>query len=336
MNLIMLFGSEGVGKMTVGQELMKITDYRLFHNHMIIEPVLEVFGAINTGAIKAMRDIVFDEFIKTDNIGLIFTFMWAFDIQEDWDYIRSISERFEASGGEVYYVELIADQKTRLARNRTENRMVHKASEHDITFSETCILSEDAKYRLVSNEGELLFKHYIKIDNSNIEPSTVAQKIKDFFALPDKRDCEGIYRNDYIKQVQQDFCKKEWSFPWEGFETWYSGNVHVDCSCTAETIIQVINKSKVYEDTEVFLREHSFATANQIYGEYLNKLCEILDDDFHEYAQCDDYYPPVGEDYAINYSDIVERFCNEHGFEIISCQCDGETSDYEQNFGQRW
>lgn len=30
--------------MTVGQELMKITDLRLFHNHMTIEPVLEIFG----------------------------------------------------------------------------------------------------------------------------------------------------------------------------------------------------------------------------------------------------------------------------------------------------
>ena len=33
MNLIVLIGSGAVGKMTVGQELMKITDYRLFHNH---------------------------------------------------------------------------------------------------------------------------------------------------------------------------------------------------------------------------------------------------------------------------------------------------------------
>ena len=39
MNLIVLIGSGAVGKMTVGQELMKITDYRLFHNHHMIEPV---------------------------------------------------------------------------------------------------------------------------------------------------------------------------------------------------------------------------------------------------------------------------------------------------------
>ena len=41
MNLIVLIGSGAVGKMTVGQELMKITDYRLFHNHHMIEPVIE-------------------------------------------------------------------------------------------------------------------------------------------------------------------------------------------------------------------------------------------------------------------------------------------------------
>lgn len=38
MKFVMLFGNAAVGKMTVGQELMKITDLRLFHNHMTIEP----------------------------------------------------------------------------------------------------------------------------------------------------------------------------------------------------------------------------------------------------------------------------------------------------------
>ena len=38
MKLIFLIGAGAVGKMTVGQELAKITPLRLFHNHMIIEP----------------------------------------------------------------------------------------------------------------------------------------------------------------------------------------------------------------------------------------------------------------------------------------------------------
>ena len=44
MKLVFIFGDGAVGKMTVGQELAKITELRLFHNHMSIEPVLEILG----------------------------------------------------------------------------------------------------------------------------------------------------------------------------------------------------------------------------------------------------------------------------------------------------
>ena len=73
MKLVILFGDAAVGKMTVGQEITKITDLRLFHNHMSIEPILEIFGRFNGNAIKRFREIVFEEFAKTDNYGLIFT-----------------------------------------------------------------------------------------------------------------------------------------------------------------------------------------------------------------------------------------------------------------------
>ena len=35
MKLLILIGNTAVGKMTVGQELTKITDFRLFHNHIM-------------------------------------------------------------------------------------------------------------------------------------------------------------------------------------------------------------------------------------------------------------------------------------------------------------
>ena len=86
MKLVFLIGSGAVGKMTVGQELMKLTGLRLFHNHMTIEPVLEIFGTFHGPAISAMREVVFQEFAKSDSYGMIFTYMWAFDMQSDWDY----------------------------------------------------------------------------------------------------------------------------------------------------------------------------------------------------------------------------------------------------------
>lgn len=66
MKLVLIFGNGAVGKMTVGQELTKITDLRLFHNHMAIEPVLEVFGEFNTNVIMKIRRVVFEEFAKSD------------------------------------------------------------------------------------------------------------------------------------------------------------------------------------------------------------------------------------------------------------------------------
>lgn len=40
MKLVIIFGNLAIGKMTVGQELAKITNLKLFHNHMTIEPVI--------------------------------------------------------------------------------------------------------------------------------------------------------------------------------------------------------------------------------------------------------------------------------------------------------
>ena len=43
MHLVVLFGPPAVGKMTVGHELCRLTGYRLFHNHLTIEPFLGIF-----------------------------------------------------------------------------------------------------------------------------------------------------------------------------------------------------------------------------------------------------------------------------------------------------
>ncbi len=183
MKLIFLIGNGAVGKMTVGQELTKITDLRLFHNHMAIEPVLEIFGGWNGDAIKGIRRVIFEEFAKTDNYGLIFTFMWAFDQQADWDYVNWVKSIFEPYGTEFYCVELVASQEVRLARNRSENRLRNKASKRDVAFSEQRILREDTCYRLESLPGEVPFENYLKLDNTDLAPEEAARRIKAYFDL---------------------------------------------------------------------------------------------------------------------------------------------------------
>lgn len=183
MKLVFIIGDSAAGKMTVGQELMKITDLRLFHNHMMIEPVLEIFGSRNHFAVNRMRDVVFEEFAKSEQYGMIFTFMWAFDQQEDWDYVEHVKQIFQPYNTEVYYVELIASQEVRLQRNITENRLRNKPSKRDIEISNARLIRDDEKYRLVSKEGEIPFDNYLRIDNTSLAPDVVAGIIKEKFSL---------------------------------------------------------------------------------------------------------------------------------------------------------
>lgn len=183
MKLVFIIGNAAVGKMTVGQELMKITDMRLFHNHMTIEPVLEIFGYFNSAAINRLRRVVFEEFAKSDSYGMIYTYMWAFDQQSDWDYIEDIKSVFAPYNTEFYYVELVASREVRLQRNTTENRLQNKASKRDVEMSNQRLISDDSIYRLESLDGEIKFENYIKIDNTELSPDVVAKMIKERFLL---------------------------------------------------------------------------------------------------------------------------------------------------------
>lgn len=183
MKVVFLIGNASVGKMTVGQELMKITDLRLFHNHMTIEPVIEIFGSYNRNVVSRLREVIFEEFAASNNYGIIFTYMWAFDLQSDWDYIEHVKDIFRPYEAEFYHVELVTSREIRLERNVTENRLSNKASKRDINISNQRLIGDDERFRLVSNDGELPFDNYIKIDNSYVSPEKVAQKIKTLFKL---------------------------------------------------------------------------------------------------------------------------------------------------------
>ena len=105
--------------------------------------------------------------------------MWAFDMKSDWEYVENVTKKFD----EVYCVELIASQEVRLERNKTENRLLNKASKRDIEASNNRIINNEDIYRLVSNEGEIPFKNYLRINYENLEAKEVARIIKEKFNL---------------------------------------------------------------------------------------------------------------------------------------------------------
>lgn len=187
--LVIILGPHAVGKMTVGQELAKITGLRLFHNHMSIELARKLFfyaekefGILN----ETIRGTVFELFAKGDFPGLIFTYMCGFDLREDLEYLTDLIGLFEENGAKCHLVELCADFEVRLERNRSENRLLHKESKRDLAWSEAEMRATSEKHRLNSASGEVLpFESYLKIDNTKLPPEVAAEQIKTHFAIGD-------------------------------------------------------------------------------------------------------------------------------------------------------
>ena len=186
MKSVHVFGPQAVGKMTVGQELAKITDLKLFHNHMTIDLVSHFFDySTQEGKrlVNFFRQEILEEVSKSNLYGIVFTYVWAFNLPSDWDYVNRISQLFGSRGGTVYYVELEADLEERLERNKSSNRLEHKPSKRDIEWSENDLKESMEKYRLNSLEGEMKFSNYIKINNTNLSAEEVARIIKEKFHL---------------------------------------------------------------------------------------------------------------------------------------------------------
>ena len=172
--------------MTVGQELEKITDLKLFHNHMTIELVANFFDyntPVGKRLVRLFREEIFDEVVNSDLPGLIFTYQWDFDVKADGDYIESLVKIFRDKGAEIYYVELEADAEVRIKRNKTAHRLHHKPSKRDIEWSENMLKENILKHRENSEPGEIKEKNYLRINNTDLEPAVVAEKIKTSFSL---------------------------------------------------------------------------------------------------------------------------------------------------------
>ncbi|SEG35695.1 AAA family ATPase [Paenibacillus sp. UNC499MF] len=185
MKFILIFGPQAVGKMTVGQELEKTTELKLFHNHMTIELLAPFFDFSPEmwRLVNKFRQDIFETAAVSDMYGMIFTYVWGLDLQSDWDYVDKICKIIEEKDGKVYFVELEADLEQRMERNRTPHRLEHKPTKRDIARSEQDLVLTMEQHRLNSFEGEIERENYIKINNTNLTACEVAEIIKNRFNL---------------------------------------------------------------------------------------------------------------------------------------------------------
>jgi hypothetical protein len=195
MHFLCVFGPPAVGKMTVGRSVCELTGFKLFHNHMTVEPVNEIF-AFGTAPffrlVHEFRRRVVEEAVAAELPGLVFTYVWGLEEQGEADLVGSLVQVVEDGGGSVHFAELAAPLEERRRRNVTELRREHKRTHRDAELSER-ILHDLERYVLNTVPGQpfpppaatvLDGRDHVRIDNTDLEPDEVARRIVAAFDLP--------------------------------------------------------------------------------------------------------------------------------------------------------
>lgn len=180
--MIWVVGPPAVGKMAVGLEIAKITGYKLLYNHGTIELLIRVFeyGTPKFNLLNnEFRRRVFEEVATSDLLGFIFTYVTAFPLQEEREYMEMVTKIFQDKGHKVHYVELYAPLDIRLERNKHSLRLDAKPSKRDTKWSAEQLVKMDKNYIMNSTEEHPFFfkENYLKIDNSKLSPEETAEQI---------------------------------------------------------------------------------------------------------------------------------------------------------------
>lgn len=186
-DLIIIFGPPAVGKMTVGRALEKMTGYKLFHNHMSIDLALNFFDYEDDTyrtLVEGIRELVFKEFLKGSDKGLIFTFVWDLEDEYGFNYVDCLKEL----GYKVHLVELKATISALKVRNKSEKRLAEKPSKLNVVASEKNLIEWTSNKKLNTNWSDALherFEKYLYINNTHLTPELTASTIVDKFDFED-------------------------------------------------------------------------------------------------------------------------------------------------------
>ncbi len=185
MRLLLITGPPAVGKMAVGREIAARSDFRLFHNHHTIEPLVEIFGygtepfnVLN----KEFRRRVIEEAAR-NNVDLIFTLVWNLADPADTTYVEHVVAPINDARGEIRVLELAADLETRLERNRGESRLAAKPTKRDLEWSDSHVRSMEAFQLNTDPTGstptaadDFLTRHpLLRLDTQSLTAAEVAE-----------------------------------------------------------------------------------------------------------------------------------------------------------------
>lgn len=175
MKLLFIYGSPAVGKLTVSNEIAKLTDFKVFHNHLSIDCVAPVFEFGSKPFYKLIEIIRVETIAEAARVGqdLIYTFCYAKD--SDDAHVEKVTKIVEENGGEVCFV-LLRAEKSELEKRIVEDsrKKLGKAKTVEMLhfFFETYDLFSPVPHR-----------ESLIIDNTNLSAEKAARQIIAQFKL---------------------------------------------------------------------------------------------------------------------------------------------------------
>ena len=181
-NLIMIYGTPAVGKLTVANELQKITGYKFLHNHHTHDLVRILFESDTLEFHKTIEDIRFLIFKEIGKAKLNAITTLAYDPSfvsktgiTDQNYMKKIESIIKKAGGIMLSVHLVADRDEILKRVTGNSRKKYKK------------LKDVKKMKEILDKNEWKISAPVKnnfiIDNTKLSPKKVAKIIKKHFNL---------------------------------------------------------------------------------------------------------------------------------------------------------
>ena len=154
---IFIIGAPASGKMTIGQELSKLTGATLFFNHQPIDFALEIYQDFTEEMWEFVRSVNFS-FLGTSarhHRSVILTGVTDFSNQYHLMYLKDIQDLLN------------------------EYRLKYKPLKRYVEVSEREILETDKTDQLNSQKQPSGLYHYLKIDNTNLSAEEVAKQIQE-------------------------------------------------------------------------------------------------------------------------------------------------------------
>lgn len=178
-----IIGPQAVGKMTVGQEISRLTGAPLLHNHRVIDLLTDFFpfGSPSFNRlVDQMREGIFKE-AAISGTNIVATGAWPFDDGEALPLVEAWRSHVLDHGGAAYFVELSAPLEVRLERNRHEHRRAHKKTDW---ATDEAIRALSREHRWNSTGDFPWPEHHLLIDNTRVPPDEVARLVIAHFGLP--------------------------------------------------------------------------------------------------------------------------------------------------------